>query len=92
MSIESVQNLSASTAVGPAALAGRLRLTENGPVAITLNPIDTVELSAEAIEAEEQTHSAKVLRVREALAEGTYLDPDKWDAALDRLLRDIEKA
>lgn len=98
-SVETVQtNLppvnAATLKVSGTALAERARLaTSSGrPLAITLNPVDTVEISETARERDEQSHSIKVQRVKQELADGTYLDPEKWDRALDRLLADIDRA
>ncbi len=38
---------------------------------------------------EEGIRPALVARVRKAIAEGTYDTPEKWEAALDRLLDEV---
>ncbi len=49
---------------------------------------DTVEISDAAQEAS-AVRGGLVSRVRDQLADGAYLHPDKLDIAIDRLLRDL---
>lgn len=57
--------------------------------------VDSVDLSPEARQAGEAARpsepfrQSKVDQVRAQLSEGTYLNPDKLDIALDRLLKDL---
>lgn len=55
---------------------------------------DQVELSSAARLytqlGDQPIRSDKVDAVRQQLAEGTYLNPDKMDAAMDRLLADLK--
>jgi hypothetical protein len=60
------------------------------PVAITLSPVDSIDISEEARVAEHLQHDGKVQRIREEIADGTYLHPDKLDIAIERMLRSLE--
>ncbi|MGD9690761.1 MAG: flagellar biosynthesis protein FlgM [Phycisphaerales bacterium] len=55
-----------------------------GEPRLTLAPVDRVDISPEARAAE--SSADRVTRVRQQLADGTYLHPDKLDIALDKLL------
>lgn len=70
-------------------IATRSRPGPERPLAITLNPVDSIDISPEAREAEHDQHEGKVERIRAELADGTYLHPDKLDIALDRMLKSL---
>ncbi len=53
-------------------------------VKLTLAPVDSVDISAEARAAE--SSDQRVARVKAAIKDGTYLHPDKLDIALDRMI------
>ncbi|MFN0010932.1 MAG: flagellar biosynthesis anti-sigma factor FlgM [Phycisphaerales bacterium] len=87
-SIAALNGLSSVTLGRPVALAA----AGTAPAAYP-RVIDSVEISDEAREASETDRPVRQGRVDEvkgALAAGTYLHPDKFERAIDRLLRDLQ--
>lgn len=82
-----VQNVggSSSATYAPALRAGGRRLEVSTPAPAPLGARDSVEFTSRPAETSEQ----KVARVRQGLAEGTYLNPDKFNSAIERLAKDL---
>ncbi len=91
--MSTVDQVALSHSASTLAYAPRTRVAAPAPeqpVSITLSSPDSVDFSAEA-RAAEGLQGGNVQRVRQALAEGTYLNPDKLDIAIDRLLADLNR-
>ncbi len=87
-SIAALNGLSSATLGRPVALKAAGTATDAYP-----RVIDSVEISDEARQASETDRPARqdrINQVKAALADGTYLHPDKFDQAIDRLLRDLQ--
>ncbi len=82
-----VQNVGASSSAtyAPALRAGGRRLEVSAPAAAQVGARDSVEFTSRPAE----TSAQKVARVRQGLTEGTFLNPDKLDIAIERLAKDL---
>ena len=87
---------SSSRAAVTSGIAGRIRPVQLEPKAeATAFGSDSVEFSDEArgvADSFPPDRARKIALIKEQIADGTYLNPEKFDRAIDRLLQDIENS
>lgn len=89
--MSTIDHVALSPSAASLAYANRARAAAPRPVSINIASSDSVSLSPEAQAVDDGLHGEKVRRVRQSLADGTYLNPEKFDKAIDRLLADIDR-
>ncbi len=101
MEIRGLQGLQSISGLTSAGKTGRSNSASEVSTASQLNPVDQLDLSAEAqglggtsgvgetAAAEGGIRTEKVAALRRAIAEGSYDTPERLSAALDRMLDEI---